>query len=161
MTTAAFYEDGTRLLTPEAFEFMLAAELKRAIRAQTFLTLVTIEVRRVWDGLTVVADDATVTEVGGLVAREVRATDPIARAGRGLLGLMLLDADAAGGASVIGRVMTRVDGYRFPAPVAISIGAACCPTHAVDAESLKREAFSRPMVSARRGVHPVSAADVP
>ena len=161
MTSACFYEDGARILTPAAFEFMLAAELKRAIRAQTFLTLVSIEVRRVWNGLTVAADDATVGEMAALVAREVRATDPIARADRGILGLLLPDADVQDGSSVIARVMARADSYRFPAPVAISIGAACCPTHAVDADALRREALSRPMVSARRGVHPVSPADSP
>ena len=159
MNVDCFYEDGARLLTPEAFVFLLAAELRRVIRAQAFLSLVSIEVRRVWNGLTVAADDATVDEVGALVAREVRACDAIARAGRGLLRLLLPDADVSAGASVIARVMARADGYRFASPIAISIGAACCPTDAVDAESLKRVAFSRPMVSARRGVHPLSPTD--
>ncbi|HSK10301.1 MAG TPA: hypothetical protein VK911_12055 [Vicinamibacterales bacterium] len=159
MTSEHFYEAGARLLTSDAFAFMLDVELKRSIRAQTFVTLVSVEVRRVWDGLTLVADDATVDEVAEMIAHEVRATDPLARTERGMLGLILIDADAQGGGCVIGRVMTRVDNYRFPAPLAISVGAACCPTHAVDAESLKREALSRPMVSARRGVHPVPLTD--
>jgi hypothetical protein len=32
------------------------------------------------------------------------------------------------------------------------VGAACYPTHAVDAESLKRQALSRPIVNWRGGV---------
>jgi len=154
MNQQSFYEDGSRLLKPDAFEFVLASELKRAVRAQTFLTLITLEARRVWDGLTVAADDGTLAQLAELVSREVRDTDPIGQTDRGALGLMLLEADPHGGSCVIGRVMSRIDNYRFSAPLSISIGAASCPTHAVDAEALKREASSRPMISARRGVNP-------
>ena len=159
MSQQSFYEDGARVLRTEAFEFVLASELKRAVRAQTFLTLVTLEARRVWDGLTVAADDGTLAELAELVSREVRDTDPIGQTNRGALGLMLLEADPHGGSCVIGRVMSRIDTYRFSAPLSISIGAASCPTHAVDAEALKREASSRPMISARRGVNPGSTTE--
>jgi hypothetical protein len=154
MNQESFYADGTRVLKPDAFEFVLSSELKRAVRAQSFLTLITLEARRVWDGLTVAADDGTLSELAELVSREVRDTDHIGQTDRGALGLMLLEADPHGGSCVIGRVMSRIDHYRFSAPLSISIGAASCPTHAVDAEALKREASSRPMISARRGVNP-------
>ncbi|RPJ84617.1 MAG: hypothetical protein EHM13_03635 [Acidobacteria bacterium] len=161
MRNATFYEPASRLLTPEAFEFVLDLELKRVVRSQSFVTLLSIEVRRAWDGVTVTADDATVAEVAQVVAREVRDTDPIARMEGGGVGLMLLDADMKGGSVVIGRVMIRVDNHRFSAPLAISIGAASCPAHAVDAASLKREAVSRPMVvSARRSLQPSSKTDL-
>jgi hypothetical protein len=39
----------------------------------------------------------------------------------------------------------------------IAVGAACYPTHAVDADSLKRQALSRPIVNWRGGLH--SSAD--
>ena len=42
MTSSSFYEEGSRLLTPGAFEFVLDSELKRAVRSQNFLTLVTV-----------------------------------------------------------------------------------------------------------------------
>jgi GGDEF domain-containing protein len=160
MSTAVFQDDVSRLLLPEVFEFLLDLELKRSVRSQAFLTLLSIEVRREWDGVTVTADDGTVADVARIISREVRETDPVARLDRGLLGLMLLDADTQGGSAVIGRVMARVDGYRFSSPLAISIGAACCPTHAVDGSSLKREAVSRPMViSARRSLQPQPTTD--
>ena len=38
----AFFEEGSRLLTPSAFEFVLDGELKRAVRSQNFLTLLVI-----------------------------------------------------------------------------------------------------------------------
>ena len=38
-----FFEEGSRLLTPAAFEFVLDGELKRAVRSQNFLTLVVFD----------------------------------------------------------------------------------------------------------------------
>jgi hypothetical protein len=48
-------------------------------------------------------------------------------------------------------VVQRIDSYDFPAPLRISLGAACYPTHAVDADTLKKQATSRPVVSWRGG----------
>lgn len=155
MTSDAFYIDGARVLTPNAFEFVLAAELKRARRAQTFLTLVALEPRRVWEGLTIVADDGTVAELAELLASEVRDTDVLACAPRGIVWLGLLDTDAEGAQTVLERVRTRIDNYRFATPVALTLGAACCPTHAVEAGALMRAALSRPVFNATRALHPV------
>ena len=47
--------------------------------------------------------------------------------------------------------MSRIGNYEFPTPLRISVGAACYPTHAVDADSLKNQAVSRPVVSWRGG----------
>ena len=58
-----FFEQGTRLLTPSAFEFVLDGEMKRAVRSQSFLTLVMLEARREWDGMMVTADEGTVGDV--------------------------------------------------------------------------------------------------
>jgi hypothetical protein len=46
-----FFAEGSRLLTPDAFEFVLDGELKRAVRSQNFLTLIVLETRREWEGL--------------------------------------------------------------------------------------------------------------
>ena len=48
MTGSSFYEEGSKLLTPGAFEFVLDSELKRAVRSQNFVTLVTVETRVSW-----------------------------------------------------------------------------------------------------------------
>jgi GGDEF domain-containing protein len=149
--TDSFFEDGSRLLTPDAFEFVLDSELKRAVRSQNFLTLVVVEAKREWEGLMVTADDGTVEEVAQLVGREVRDTDLIGKTEKGSLALVLLDADFENATCMIERLISRIDSYDFPTPLRISVGAACYPTHAVDADTLKRQAVSRPVVSWRGG----------
>ncbi|HEV3141879.1 MAG TPA: hypothetical protein VGY57_15245, partial [Vicinamibacterales bacterium] len=59
MTRSSFYEESSKLLTSGAFEFVLESELKRAVRSQSYLTLVTVEASREWEGTTVTADDGT------------------------------------------------------------------------------------------------------
>jgi hypothetical protein len=152
MTSSSFYEEGSRLLTPGAFEFVLDSELKRAVRSQNFLTLVTLEASREWEGMMVTADDGTVHEVAQLIGKEVRDTDLLGHTDRGTLALVLLDADFDHSTRVIDRLVGRIENYEFATPLRIAVGAACYPTHAVDAESLKRQALSRPIVNWRGGV---------
>jgi GGDEF domain-containing protein len=147
----SFFEEETRLLQPNAFEFVLDGELKRAVRSQNFLTLVTVETNREWGGMTVTADEGTVEEVAEVIRHEVRDTDVLGYTSSGMLSLMLLDADFENSTKVIDRLIQRMNHYDFPAPLRISVGAACYPTHAVDAESLKRQAISHSVVSWRGG----------
>lgn len=147
----SFFEEGSRLLTPNAFEFVLDGELKRAVRSQNFLTLVVFEAKREWEGLMVTADDGTIEEVAQIVGREVRDTDLIGHTEKGTLSVVLLDADFDNSTRVIDRLVQRIDDYDFATPLRISVGAACYPTHAVDAPMLKRQAASRPVVSWRGG----------
>ena len=149
MTNDQFFEEGTRLLTPHAFGFVLDGELKRAVRSQNFLTLVVLEAKREWDGMMVTADEGTVGEVARIVGHEVRDTDLLGVTENGVLSLVLIDADYENSTRVIDRVVQRIDSHDFPTPLRISLGAACYPTHAVDAETLKRQALSRPVVSWR------------
>lgn len=131
------------MLTSEAFEFVLNNELKRAVRSQNFLTLVHVEptVR----GLTTAPSDreAAVKEIARLISREVRETDLLAQTAEGRLSLVLLDADLPHSLQVIERLMARLDHYQFPQPLAFQVGAACCPTHGADVDSLKRAAEAR------------------
>ena len=151
MTT--FYEENSKLLTPGAFDFVLDSELKRAVRSQNYLTLVTVEASREWEGMTVTADDGTLQEVAQLIGREVRDTDLIGHTDRGTLALVLLDSDFEHSERVINRLVSRIENYEFPTQMRIAVGAACYPTHAVDADSLKRQALSRPIVNWRGGLH--------
>jgi hypothetical protein len=151
MANDAFFEEGSRLLTPHAFEFVLDGELKRAVRSQNFLTLVVLETRREWDGMSVSADEGTVEEVAGIVGHEVRDTDLLGLTEHGELSLVLIDADYDNSTKVIDRLVQRIDSYEFNSPLRISVGAACYPTHAVDADTLKRQAVSHPVVSWRGG----------
>src|SRR4026208_2205024 len=95
MARHEFYEEeGSKLLTPGAFEFVLDTELKRARRAQSFVTLGMVEAARGGGrpravagamfggaregaGVLVRAGEGTVHEVGEIIGREVRDTDLI------------------------------------------------------------------------------------
>jgi diguanylate cyclase (GGDEF)-like protein len=151
MASSSFYEEGSKLLTPNAFEFVLDSELKRAVRSQNFLTLVTVEASREWEGMTVTTDDGTLQEVAQIIGREVRDTDVLGHTGKGTLALVLLDTDFEHSTRVIERVVSRIENYEFQNALRIAVGAACYPTHAVDAESLKRQAISRPLINWRSG----------
>jgi hypothetical protein len=151
MDTSSFYEAGSKLLTPGAFEFVLDSELRRAVRAQNFLTLVVLEAAREWDGVLVTADEGTVQDVADIIGREVRDTDLLGHTDKGALTIALLDADFEHSTVVIDRLIARIEHYEFPTAVRIAVGAACYPTHAVDADALKREAMARPIVNWRGG----------
>ena len=152
MTSSSFYEEGSKLLTPGAFEFVLDTELKRAVRSQNFLTLIVVEASRESEGVTVMADDGTVQEVAEVIGREVRDTDVLGHTDTGALALILLDTDFDHSTRVIDRVVSCIENHAFPTALRIAVGAACYPTHAVDAESLKHHAMSRPIVNWRVGV---------
>lgn len=154
MASDRFFDESTRLLTPHAFEFVLDAELKRAVRSQNFLTLVVVETKREWDGLTLTADEGLLGEVARILGHEVRDTDLFGAGEEGTLSLVLLDADYANSTKVIERLLQRIDNYEFPARLRISMGAACYPTHAVDAGSLKQKALTHPVVSWRSDTSP-------
>jgi hypothetical protein len=148
MTGDPFLEEDIRVLTPEAFEFVLNNELKRAVRSQNFLTLLVVEPTPRQAGG---EQTSVVREVARLVSREVRETDLLAQTDEGQLSVVLLDADLHNSMQVVDRLVSRFRHYEFPTPVAIEVGAACCPTHGADAETLRRAAESRPIRSRRDG----------
>ena len=151
MADPFFEEEGSRLLTQNAFEFVLDGEMKRAVRSQNYLTLIALETRREWDGMTVTADEGTLDEVARIIGHDVRDTDLLGSTEAGVLSLVLLDADYENATKVIDRLVQRIDHYEFTTPLRISVGAACYPTHAVDPDSLKQQALSHPVVNWRGG----------
>jgi hypothetical protein len=138
-----FLEVDFRVLTPEAFDFVLNNELKRAVRSQTFLTLLVVEPTSQQPEQTPQTD--VVREVARLVSREVRETDLLSQTATGQLSVVLLDADLHNSMQVLDRLVSRFEHYEFPIPIAIEVGAACCPTHGADAETLRRAAEARPV----------------
>jgi GGDEF domain-containing protein len=144
VTADSYRDEDFRVLTSEAFDFVLNNELKRAVRSQNFLTLVHIQptVRDVPHGANGERDQA-VREIARLISREVRETDLLAHTAQGRLSVVLLDADMPNSLAVIERLMSRLDHYEFSQPLAIEVGAACCPTHGADVESLRRAAEAR------------------
>lgn len=148
MAADPFLSEDFRVLTPEAFEFVLSNELKRAVRSQNFVTLVLLEptLRGVAGGGNGERDQA-VRDVARLISKDVRETDLLSHTAHGQLSVVLLDADLDNSIRVIDRLMARLEHYEFPRPLAIHVGAACCPTHGADAESLRRAAEARPVRS--------------
>jgi GGDEF domain-containing protein len=146
MVPDGFLEQDFRVLTPEAFEFVVNNELKRAVRSQNYLTLVVVEPTPRGAAEDTEGDrDRAMSDVAKLVSREVRETDLISRTDRGQLSVVLLDADLPNSMRVIDRLLARLDDYEFPRPLTFEVGAACCPTHGADLESLKRGAEVRPV----------------
>jgi hypothetical protein len=138
------------VIAPEIFEFVLVNELKRAVRSQTYLTLLVLEPS--FSGAP--SDPSGEREglarlIAELIVPEIRETDLLAQTRSGQLSLVLLDAEFSSSWCVVERLLTRVTNYHFPRPVDITIGAACCPTDAADLESLRRAAESRPAVRRR------------
>lgn len=129
------------VLTPETFDFVLTNELKRAARSQNFVTLVLMAPRSGKPA------DA-IRDIAALVARELRETDLLATDDT-TVSMVLLDADVQNSSRVIERVVSQLQHYQFTTPVEIEIGAACCPTHGADVDTLKRVASE-----ARTGLSP-------
>jgi GGDEF domain-containing protein len=143
-----FLDDESRVLTSEAFEFVLNNELKRAMRSQTFLTLLVFEATTERSGAE--GRVPSTAELARLISREVRETDLLTSGKEGRLSLVLLDADLQSSMRVVDRLVSRFEHYEFAAPTTISVGAACCPTHGADALTLHRTAESRRV---RRDAH--------
>ena len=138
MAPNPFIDEEFRVLTPEAFDFVLANELKRAVRSQNYLTLLVVEASSAEPGQP--SSPEVLREIGRVVSREVRETDLLSETREGQLSVVLLDADLPNSMQVVDRLTTRFKHYRFPTRVAIEIGAACCPTHGADADTLRRAA---------------------
>jgi GGDEF domain-containing protein len=153
MSPDPFLEDDFRVLTPEAFNVVLTNELKRAVRSQSYLTLLLVEprlrepVQDPVDASTApepeAEREAAVRQIARLVSREVRETDLLSQTAQAQLSVVLLDADLQNSLRVVDRFMARLEHYQFARPLAIGVGAASCPTHGADAETLRRSAQAR------------------
>jgi GGDEF domain-containing protein len=143
MMADPFLEENFRVLTPEAFEFVLTNELKRAVRSQNFVTLVVMHPRlKGVPGNGNGEREQAVREVARLIIRDMRETDLVSHTAHGQLSVVLLDADMESSLHVIDRLMARLDHYEFAWPLTFEIGAACCPTHGADIDTLRRVAES-------------------
>jgi hypothetical protein len=141
MASDPFLSEDFRVLTPEAFDFVLNNELKRAVRSQNFLTLLLVDPALPRAG----ERTSLAGEIARLVSREVRETDLLSQTPEGQVSVVLLDADLQNSMRVVDRLMSRLEHYEFQTPLAIEFGAACCPTHGADADSLRRAAEARPV----------------
>lgn len=141
MASDPFLREDFRVLTPEAFDFVLNNELKRAVRSQNFLTLLLVEPTPTDPER--VPQSEVLREVARLVSREVRETDLLSQTTDGQLSIVLLDSDLNNSMQVVDRLVNRFQHYEFHTPVVVEVGAATCPTHGADAETLRRAAEMR------------------
>src|SRR5947207_1114462 len=150
MADGSLFEEGNKVLTPGAFEFVLKSELKRAVRSQNYLTLVVVEASREWQGVTVTADDGTLQEVAQIIGKEVRDTDLIGRTDKGVLSLVLIDADFEHSSHVINRLVSRIEHYEFSTALRLAVGPTrdVCPEYRRPSRGRARDESSAP---ARRG----------
>jgi hypothetical protein len=134
MASDPFLDDSSRVVTLEAFDFVFRNELKRAVRAQNFLTLLQLETTPVAKR----ERPVVIRQLARLVGGDLRETDLVSEGENGRVWVLLLDTDLRNSMSVVDRLLSRFRHYDFSTPVGIEIGAACCPTHGTDVESLKR-----------------------
>jgi len=149
MSGARFYDAASGLLTQDAFGFMVDHQLRHAQRTQEFLTLVVFIVEREWRELIVAADEWIVKELARLIRYAVRNTDLLTRSTDGMLSLLLVGVDADRAHPVIDRINAHIQRYGASPALQISVGTACCPTHAICADELLRQALARRISSLR------------
>jgi len=142
MTQARFYEAASGILTREAFTFMVDHQLRCAQRTQEFLTLVVFHVERDTRELAAAADEWLMREIGRIIRYAVRNTDLLGRTADGVLALLLGGIDTERASTVIDRLNGHLTCYRT-SPLHITVGAACCPTHAIASDELFRQALLR------------------
>ena len=147
MANDSFFDETSSLLTSWAFEWVLEAELKRATRAQEFLTLLVLKTSREWGDIEVSVDHHTVEQVARVVRNEVRDSDVLGHVDQGVLALLLSGTDSRTSFTVVERLLQCMDNYAFPEPLRVSLGVACCPTEGADVGVLKQRALSNPVVS--------------
>ena len=143
------FASSPKLLAPTAFGFVLDRELKRAMRSNARLSIVVVETTRSVDGATVTADERTIQEVARLLNDEMRDHDLLGYTDGGTLSLLLRGTDYSCSVRVVDRLLARLETHQFAFPIQIALGAACYPTHAMGAESLKRWALSHPIARCR------------
>ena len=148
MTQTCFHDAASGLLTDEAFSFIARHLLKHAGRTQEFLTLVVFVASRASREVKVAADEWITRELARLLRHAVRETDLLGRTKGGTLSLMLAGVDAERAMPVIERLHQQLGRYQTAPSLHISIGAASCPTHAIEVDELLRHAISRTAPSA-------------
>ena len=139
-------DDGPRLLSQETFAFELEAELRRAVRSRSDVTLVVLEAGRETGASETTVDETAMLEIAEIIGEAVRETDLVGFADRAALGLVLVDASYHRSAQVLDRLMSRIGQRAFAPALRIAVGVASYPEHGVDAGSLKQEAKSRPFL---------------
>lgn len=135
----------TGLYNRRYFDEAIEREVGRAARGNSELAMLMIDFdhfKKLNDTFGHQAGDAALRAVGGLLLRELRATDIVGRLGGEELAVMLPDTDRASARKVAEQLRQRVrdlplvHGQVTLPPLTISVGVAMAPGDAADAASL-------------------------
>ena len=134
MSADPFLDEDFRVLTSEAFDFVLNNELKRAVRSQNFLTLVLVEPTIHGSRTAAWRARTAVREIARLISRDVRETDLLSPHRTGASRIVLLDADLPNSMQRHRSADVAPRALRIPAAARRSRWAPRrCPTHGADA----------------------------
>ena len=153
LRTLASYDSLTGALNRGAFEQRLDAELARARRSSTSLSLVIFDVdhfKRLNDSYGHAAGDAALRAIGDIVGSTMRRSDVFGRLGGEEFGMLLPDTGIAGAATVADKLRRRLaaptDGRR---QLTVSVGVAEVHSGASTARAMFDDA-DRALYAAKR-----------
>ncbi len=128
------------------FHTMLQMEWKRAVRFHRSLSLIMLDVdhfKAYNDSYGHLQGDAVLKHIGGLLRRNLREVDTVARFGGEEFVLLLPDTDKHGAVAVAEKVRVLVEGHRFMTdermetnPITVSCGIAAYPDDVEEMEDL-------------------------
>jgi diguanylate cyclase (GGDEF)-like protein len=146
----AITDELTGLYNYRELQTRLNQEVDRATRYESTLSLLMIDAdgfKDYNDAHGHIAGDSALTELGAVMRSAVREVDMVARYGGEEFTIILPETDAAGAFVVAEKIREAVADHVFPdaagepcCSLTVSVGIATFPTHAVDKESLLREA---------------------
>jgi GGDEF domain-containing protein len=130
-------DDDVHILPPDVFEYIFRSELKRALRAQNFVTLAIVHA----GGERHDSRD-TVRTIARVISSGIRETDLVGATPEGQVSIVLLDTDPDNALRAIDRVVCRLKQHFFSPPLNFAVGIASCPTQGCDAQALRAAAGS-------------------
>lgn len=125
-------DQNTAVLEKEFFQYLIRFEIKRAMRYQSFATLLFLEPDQEFD------NGMNLKIFAEIISEELRDSDIIGRVNHVRFGIVLLHADQRGSLVAGERLRKRIKNYLFPGNKerTVSMGGACFPNNATNPEYL-------------------------
>jgi len=125
-------DEETGVLEKEFFDFLTRFEINRAIRYQSFATLLFLEPDQEFH------NGVTLKIFARILKEEFRDTDIVGRVNHGRFGVILLHADSQSSFAAGERLRSRIENYLFSENKkgTISLGGACFPKNTTSCKDL-------------------------
>jgi diguanylate cyclase (GGDEF)-like protein len=132
-------KSGLRMISCDQFEYLLQLESNRAVRYTYFFLLLIIEIDQ--------TEHVEHTRIEDLITRSIRSSDLIGRDDHQQYLLLFPNAEVPGVLRIGDRLRNQVEKQNFTVNgrqdrLTVSIGGACFPTHATEAQELFATAHS-------------------